>query len=245
MPPAITPVAPKTTNAPAEKLPPPEILGVNEQAKDAVAYKDGDYQQERIHEKIFQAISAFHWAAQELGGAKITPNKVKRPEISDYFKKSASTLESYTLGLGTLINDLETQKSKHNLSNTLSLLKLQHEVLKTLAQAHKEMTNPRNYIDYIFADGFIRNGKARKLTNLFLQIAKIAEPNVRQDALSHIKNGLGGIPSEKVTKALTAYQNQISSFDDFLTSPSVQALTKSLGGKARVQAQNPGVNLAA
>lgn len=244
MPPAISPVGPRTTNNPPERIPPPAILGVNDDKKDVVAYKEGDYQQERLHEKIYEAIAAFHWASQELGGTNLTPNKAKRPEISENFRRSASTLDAFTSNLGILIKELEAQK-KHNLSNTIALLKHQYEALKLLTDAHKQMSNPRSSIDGIFADGWIRNGRARKLIDQFLQIAQVdaAEPNVRQDALGHIKNGLGGIPSAKVAKAIDSYKTKISGYDDFLTSPSVQALTKSLGGRARVAAQNPNSGL--
>jgi hypothetical protein len=244
MPPAVSPIG-QTPPKPPERIPPPDILEVGKQDENTAAYKDGEFTREKINHTIQQAIQSFHWASNELGvgGPNISPSKAKKTEISGYFQKSAAKLEGYATSLAALIQDLEKQKRQHNLGNTLEILKHQLLILQTLAQAHKEMSKPNQTIEGIFGGGFFRKGKANKLIPEFLAIAQKAEPDYRQEALGHIKHGLGGIPSQAITKALEGYKKQIGKFDDFLHSSSVQALTKSLGSRARVAAQNPNAGL--
>ncbi len=223
---AVNPLAQAGANA-AAQIARPAIFGTGQD--EANAFKDGEFMPSKVHDKIFEGINAFTWAAQQLGDTKSTPKSKKNTEIPDLFKKSAADLKQYATRLKLLIDTLTPDKRKHKLDYDLTLLTRQYEILTVLATCHEKMTSPKTNIN-----SALSSGKAYKIADSAIKIMQNSNAEDRQRALEIIR-ALKDTNAEPVKKHIDSKKSVLEPAKEFLKSASLQAIT----GKMRVQEQNP------
>lgn len=223
---------PAANAAAAAAVAAPKLMGLNKDNAAQAAFTDGEFRPEAIHEMVTEAVQAFQWASQQLGG-DITPAKAKNKEIPAGFHTSEAKIRDYASRLENLLKELKPLKSKNNLGPTMEILNNQLIALKALAESHKLMGKGNYTVSQAL------KGHAKKLLEPTL---KVMEKGVsledRQRGLT-VVNLLRDSGIKPFTEAVASAQKRLTALSEFTNSPVIQALTPAaVAGRARTAMQN-------
>ena len=213
---------PRMAGAPgaAEEAAPPDVLGLNEQQNNQLAFKNGEYEPKVVQTLLEDTVKSLEWSAKKLGGYSTTPNKQKNTDVPKGMTKLSTKLKETITKLEGILN--ETGKIKGtDVSVDKTVVGEQIKMFKAFERTVTLMTSGKSTLE-----NALSKGKVAGVTDNAL---KIIQSKTSGDAKSY---ALGVIEMLKKLETSTVIhlkleklKPSLAKHDAYFNSPAAQALT--------------------